>query len=323
MNSRIRLFIRALFLAGLMGLSAGVLRADGCLPKPADRLVYDLADFFAPQDEQRLEQRLRHYYYDSAIQMVLVVTDSLCGRSVAMYANEIGQTWGVGTKGADNGIVVVMVPKRPGRSGRIFIAPGRGIQGVLPDAVVKRIVDRVLIPAFRKGAYVEGLEAAFDVMVRAIGGQPPFPRRKASWAPFLVVLGAFSFFILMGVFRAWAAVGAAEAHGKPGEKTDARQAAMVLLAFSLILALAWGLVVGWWGGGGYLGLDVLLSWWGYRLGRRRPERYAADAVTGGRGGGMPWIIGGGRRGGWGGGFGGGGIGFGGGGFNGGGAGGSW
>ncbi len=310
-------------MVGVLLVTAPLSAGEECYPRPGNRLFYDLADFFPAEVEARLEGLLRHYYADSHFQVVVIVTDTLCGTDIAMYANEVGQRWGVGVRGRDDGAVVVMLPKRPGRRGQIFIAPGRGIQDRLPDAIVKRIIEEAMIPRFRAGDYVGGLEAGLHAMARAVGGQPPFPsdpnERRAAFG-FLLILG-----VILGIagFRTAAAWGAARQRPEDADPTHARHSAMGVLLFTAFYAVAAIVFVGILYTAVYLLLYGLAFRWGYHLGGRNPERYLSRQTEGGGGSqsSAPWIIGGG---GWssGGGFGGG-VSFGGGSFNGGGAGGSW
>ncbi len=139
---------------------------EDCLPEPSSQhLLYLLS----PQatsllDAATIEASLRKWY-DSGLQMVVIVTDTLCGMDIAMYANAIGERWGVGKEKKDNGIVIVMVPKAGNRKGKLFIAPGRGIQGVLPDAYVKRLAQQTARNYFMKGKITEGL----TILIQRLG----------------------------------------------------------------------------------------------------------------------------------------------------------
>lgn len=129
----------------------------GCWPEESNQLVYILAKQ-ANVDADRLE-KLMQQHYEEGLQIVLIVTDTLCGLDIAMYANRLGESWGVGHQGEDDGIVIVMLPPTNNRGGQLFVAPGRGIQGILPDAYVKRLVDATIKEYFSKEEYTEGLTA--------------------------------------------------------------------------------------------------------------------------------------------------------------------
>ena len=80
--------------------------------------------------------------------MVVVVND-LCGMDKAMYATDLGQAWGVGRKGKDNGIVILIKPTGGKGQRRTFISVGYGLEGVIPDATAKLVVENEMIPNFK------------------------------------------------------------------------------------------------------------------------------------------------------------------------------
>ncbi len=126
-----------------------------CLPSSQDKLVYVLSDSVYI-DEVRVEEHLRNFY-SQKVQIVVIITDTLCGMDIAMYANTIGEKWGVGTEGWDDGVVIVVVPKTKTNKGALFVATGRRIQGALPDALVKRLTSATVDRFLKKGEFTEGL----------------------------------------------------------------------------------------------------------------------------------------------------------------------
>ena len=70
-------------------------------------LVYDESDIFSPSEERALNQRLVQISNNTSNQIVVAVVNDLCGMDKATYATELGQTWGVGRKGKDNGIIIM------------------------------------------------------------------------------------------------------------------------------------------------------------------------------------------------------------------------
>ncbi len=133
---------------------------------PTGKWVTDLADFFSPTEEQLLTRKLRTIADTSAVQIVVVTLPSLEGADIAEYAIELGQKWGVGREPYDSGIVILIARKER----RIFIATGQGLEDVLPDVVVGRIIREVITPAFRQGRYYEGVSRAIDMIMGYVGG---------------------------------------------------------------------------------------------------------------------------------------------------------
>ncbi len=155
--------------------SSDIVWAD-CFPSQENQLVYvqsQTTDIDASQLESTLQQ-----FYDEGLQMILVITDTLCGMDIAMYANRIGQNWGVGTEGLDDGVIIVMVPKRGSYRGQLFVAPGRGVQGVLPDAYVKRLTDATVREFFANGQYTEGLLSLVNQLAQKVKEERQLSERE-------------------------------------------------------------------------------------------------------------------------------------------------
>ncbi|MBX2846315.1 MAG: TPM domain-containing protein [Saprospiraceae bacterium] len=144
-------------------------KAQGCIenfPSKQERLVYDNADMLNAGQANQLESKLRQYSDTTGTQIVLItVARSRC--KLSMAATELGHEWGVGQEQEDNGIVIAIA--RDDRE--IFIATGYGIEGYIPDAYAKRIIENIIKPNFRNGYYYDGLDKATDVMFDMLSGQ--------------------------------------------------------------------------------------------------------------------------------------------------------
>jgi len=129
------------------------------IPKPPSppRLVNDFTNSLDRQFVAGLEQELVAFSDSTSNQIVLVALESLNGMDAAMMANNIGEQWGIGQSNLDNGVVILYVPKKSGQRGSIFIAPGKGLEGVIPDVVANRIVEQEMIPLFKSNRIEEGL----------------------------------------------------------------------------------------------------------------------------------------------------------------------
>ena len=110
--------------------------------------------------EQQLENDLRLFAKTTSTQIVVVSVNSLSGYDKASFTYEIGEQWGVGSKEFDNGIVLMLKPKEVDGKGKTYIAIGYGLEGVIPDATAKRIIEAEMIPWFKQQDYYQGVLAA-------------------------------------------------------------------------------------------------------------------------------------------------------------------
>ncbi|TRZ74671.1 MAG: TPM domain-containing protein [Bacteroidetes bacterium] len=135
------------------------------------RLVNDYAAVLSPDEAARLEQKLVSFNDSTSTQIILVIVKSLNGYDKNDYAQRLGQKWGVGQKGRNNGIVILVKPKYPNEKGEASIQTGYGLEGVLPDITCKQIVDNEMIPKFVQGDYYGGVSAGIAVVMSITKGE--------------------------------------------------------------------------------------------------------------------------------------------------------
>lgn len=162
------LLVSALVFTGLLNN----LNAQDIPPKPEPpRLVNDLAGVLSADEVQSLENKLVAFNDSTSTQIAVVIVKSLNGYDKNEFARLIGEQWGVGRKGKNNGAVVLVKPKYPGEKGEACIQTGYGLEGVIPDALAKRIVENEMIPNFRNGNYYAGIESATSAMISLAKGE--------------------------------------------------------------------------------------------------------------------------------------------------------
>ena len=131
------------------------------------RAVNDFAGMLSQSEQARLEQKLRNYNDTTSSAIVVVTVNSTNGMDVAQYTTELAHRWGVGREDVDNGLVI-LVSKN---DRRINIATGYGMEGVVPDALAKRIIEQEIEPRFREGNFYGGLDAATDTIIKLASGE--------------------------------------------------------------------------------------------------------------------------------------------------------
>lgn len=146
-------------------ISAAVYGQDLLKMKNPQKLVVDNAHIFTPQQAAALESKLVDFDNASSNQIMVVTTNDLGGNDISYVATEIGHKWGVGQKGIDNGIVVLVKPKTAYESGEVFIATGYGLEGRIPDAVAYDIINRDMLPYFRNGDMYGGITAGVNSII--------------------------------------------------------------------------------------------------------------------------------------------------------------
>ncbi|MEZ5071873.1 MAG: TPM domain-containing protein [Bacteroidales bacterium] len=161
-------FASLLFLSLLPGFAQPAVAAE-TLPVPAapSAWVNDYAGVFSAGERDQLDQKLNEFQYRTSTQIFVVTLDDNGGYPASMLAPMIGEEWGVGQAGEDNGIVILV--DMGARD--MYIATGYGNEEYVTDALAKRIVEQEIIPRFKEGDYYGGIDAATGVLIDLLDGK--------------------------------------------------------------------------------------------------------------------------------------------------------
>jgi uncharacterized protein len=134
-------------------------------------LVTDYANILSENDKAQLERKLVDYFANTSTQIAVVTIPDLNGNQISDMAFKIGQEWGIGNAKFDNGILILIKPKTSESKGEAFIAVGYGLEGAVPDATAKQIVENEMIPSFKAGDMYSGIENATNVLIDITKGE--------------------------------------------------------------------------------------------------------------------------------------------------------
>lgn len=128
------------------------------------RIVNDFVGILSQEENMALESRLVAFNDSTSTQIAVIVVDDLQGLEPWEYATKIGEKWGVGQAGKENGIVILIKPTGGKGEKKVFIACGKGLEGIIPDAVALQIVNNEMLPRFKQSDFAGGINAAVDVL---------------------------------------------------------------------------------------------------------------------------------------------------------------
>jgi uncharacterized protein len=140
-------------------------------PMSPPRLVNDFAGILNANQVRHLEQKLVSFDDSSSSQIVVVIVKSLNGLTKEEFADLLGEKWGVGQQGKNNGVVVLVKPKYGNEGGQARISVGYGLEGVIPDALAKRIYENEMVPYFKAGDYFTGIDKATSTLISLAKGE--------------------------------------------------------------------------------------------------------------------------------------------------------
>lgn len=138
----------------------------------------------------------------TGIQTLVVALTGIEGGDCFDFALRLGQEKGVGQKARDNGLVILLSTDER----CIQFVTGYGLEGVLPDAISKRIQNRYMLPYFKDNNWNAGMVAG----VRAVNGYLDGSMENIageeeddSWSVVIIFLLIFGGFIGAGVYNNW------------------------------------------------------------------------------------------------------------------------
>lgn len=140
-------------------------------PQVPPRLVNDFAGILTSQEIRALEQKLVAFDDTTSTQIAIVTVNDLMGYDKADYAQRLAELWGIGRKGSDNGVLILVKPKTFSSQGQVQITTGYGLEGAIPDILCGQIVDYEILPEFRQGNYYEGLDKATNTLMSLATGE--------------------------------------------------------------------------------------------------------------------------------------------------------
>lgn len=180
------LFVIFTFL--VLGVFAQVDKIIPPAPVPA-RLVNDYTGTLTALQQESLEQKLKNYDDTTSNQIVVAIVKTLNDYDPYEYATALGRKWGVGNKEFNNGVVFLIAKD----DHKVFVAPGYGLEGALPDITCKQIVDNEILPNFRINDFYRGIDEGTTAIMQAAAGEYEPPegyanRGKEQGVPFVLIL---------------------------------------------------------------------------------------------------------------------------------------
>jgi uncharacterized protein len=164
--------------------------------------VTDLTATLTPTQRDSLERKLQTFEQNIGSQIAVLLVPTSGDETIESYAIRVAETWKIGRANADDGVILIIA--KDDRELRIEV--GYGLEGAVPDALAKQIIDEHIVPRFRSGDFFGGIDAGVDALIAAVSGEP-LPPPDASLAeygegmpPIAVFSIVYSFVILAFIF---------------------------------------------------------------------------------------------------------------------------
>jgi uncharacterized protein len=138
------------------------------IPPPPAAYFNDYANVVSAGKVVQLNQTLEDFERQSSDQIVVAVFPKMqSDSSIEDYTVRVARSWQAGQKGKNNGAVLFVFKQ----DYKMFLQVGYGLEGVLPDALCKRIIDEQITPRFKAGDFDGGLTAGVQAVIAAAKGE--------------------------------------------------------------------------------------------------------------------------------------------------------
>ena len=179
-----RIFLTIILLVAVLGsVTARIYRVEeipNVQRSDARRYVSNPDGILSAEATRRIDSICGSLRERGLAQVAVVAVDDIAGGDTFSFAIELFRSWGVGSSRSNNGLGVLLVKDRH----EIRFVTGQGLEGILPDALCKRIQMQRMLPYFRQDDYSAGMVAGIEAAATVLeGGDPDLS--DASDRPFL------------------------------------------------------------------------------------------------------------------------------------------
>ncbi|MCW5604893.1 MAG: TPM domain-containing protein [Burkholderiales bacterium] len=143
-----------------------------CVPAAASDVpfltgrVVDNAELLPAAARERLTAQLRTHEQATGNQIAVLTVPTIGGGSIEDYALRVFESWKLGQKGRDNGVLVVVAPQ----DRKMRIEVGSGLEGTLTDVAASRIIRNAMTPRFAAGEFERGIADGVTAIVGLLEG---------------------------------------------------------------------------------------------------------------------------------------------------------
>ena len=180
------------------------------LPEYKSRIIDETGTLNA-ETLSRIEARLEKLENEKGSQIAVLIIDSTKPEAIEQYSIRLAEKWKTGRKNIDDGVILLVALN----DRRLRIEVGRGLEGAIPDAYAKRIIEEIIKPEFKAKNIPNGIEKGVEAIEKLIRGEKlpePAPKKEENpddgfeglpWYGVLGLIVFFLIFIIIGIAAAF------------------------------------------------------------------------------------------------------------------------
>lgn len=157
--------------------------------------MQDYAGLLSAHEQDLLNTKLSHYADSTSTGIVIAIMTDV-EDDINFQAAQMLSKWGVGQKGKDNGVLLLMAVNQR----KVAISTGYGVEDKLTDARSRRIIQNEIIPQFRNGNYYAGFDQGTTAIMEVLSGAFSQDKQDDSIDSFGIVIFFLILFIIVVLF---------------------------------------------------------------------------------------------------------------------------
>ena len=138
-----------------------------------DKRVTDLSGTLHGNESNHIDTKLKSLESSKGSQLVLLILPTTGDETIEQFGIRLAEKWKIGRQNIDDGVILIVA--KDDRKVRIEV--GYGLEGAIPDALAKRIIEEIIVPQFRSGDFYHGIDQGVDAIISLVNGeQLPMPQ---------------------------------------------------------------------------------------------------------------------------------------------------
>ena len=158
------LIILILFiLSGCAGKVSAPVEEKYKIPLPIG-LVNDYEKSFTSEEEKRIDSLIQSINARGKVKFAFATFDSsyVPDSLFAKYSLQVAKQWGIGDKNKSNGIFLCLSLTMR----NVQIRTGLGVEDLVTDSMISRVIDSTIIPAFKRKEFAQGVYSGIEMLGR-------------------------------------------------------------------------------------------------------------------------------------------------------------
>ena len=151
------------------------------------RRVTDLTATLSTEQANALENKLATFEARKGTQIAVLIVPTTEPEDIAQFGIRVADQWNIGREKIDDGLILIVAKN----DRKLRIEVGYGLEGVIPDAIAKRVIAETMTPYFKAGDFNGGIEAGIRQLMGLIEGEslpPPGKQSGDGEAPFVLLI---------------------------------------------------------------------------------------------------------------------------------------